>query len=197
MPPATKLRLVGGTLALVIAALAACEGPRVASQPPATEGAVDSAANQAGGFSLSSSEFAEGQPIPRRYACDGDDVSPPLSWSGAPGDTAALALVMDDPDARGFVHWVVFDMTASASGSLPAGWSSSPDAPPQGTNSFGRPGYGGPCPPSGAHRYVFRLLALGQALALTGSPTARQVLDAAEGHILDETSLTGTYQRGG
>lgn len=197
MPPATKLRLAGGTLALVISVLAACQGPDAASQPPATEGAVQAASNQADSFNLSSSEFAEGQPIPRRYACDGDNVSPPLSWSGAPGDTAALALVMDDPDARGFVHWVVFDMTASASGSLPAGWSSSPDAPPQGTNSFGRIGYGGPCPPSGSHRYVFRLLALGQALALTGSPTAQQVLDAAEGHILDETSLTGTYQRGG
>lgn len=150
-----------------------------------------------GRFILESSDFREGGAIPSRYACDGDNVSPPLSWSGAPADSVALALVLTDPDAGGFVHWVVFDMTASASGSLSAGWSRSPDAPPQGTNSFGRVGYGGPCPPSGTHRYVFRLLALGEALPLSGSPTAQQVLDAAEGHILDETSLTATYRKGG
>ena len=103
---------------------------------------------------------------------------------------------MDDPDAGGFVHWVVFDMTASASGSLPTGWSRSPDASPQGTNAFGRVGYGGPCPPSGTHRYDFRLLALGQELALAGAPTAQQVLDAAAGHIVGEARLTGTYRKG-
>jgi Raf kinase inhibitor-like YbhB/YbcL family protein len=103
---------------------------------------------------------------------------------------------MDDPDASGFVHWVVFDMTASASGSLPAGWSKSPDAPPQGANGFGRVGYGGPCPPSGTHRYVFRLLALDTELALDGAPTASEVLDAAAGHTLAEARLTGTYRKG-
>jgi len=195
MLPASDLRLAGGVLALGMFALLACQPART-DQPAATEGAVQSAA-QPGAFTLSSSEFGEGQSIPRRYACDGDNVSPPLAWSGAPSDTAALALVMDDPDAGGFVHWVVFDMTASASGSLPAGWSSSPDAPPQGTNSFGRVGYGGPCPPSGSHHYVFRLIALGEALPLTGSPTAQHVIDAAEGHILDEARLTGTYRKGG
>ena len=197
MPPASMLRLAGGTLALVIVALAACQAGATLSQPPASEDAVQSAANESGEFTLSSPDFSEGQSIPRRYSCDGDDTSPPLAWSGAPGEAAALALVMDDPDARGFVHWVIFDMTASASGSLSAGWSKSPDAPPQGTNGFGRVGYGGPCPPGGTHRYVFRLLALGQELALSGSPTAQQVLDAAAGHILGEARLTGTYKRGG
>ena len=158
---------------------------------------MESAANQPGEFTLSSPEFGEGAAIPRRYACDGDDTSPPLSWAGAPGDATAMALVMDDPDAGGFVHWVVFDMTASASGSLPTGWSKSPDASPQGTNGFGRVGYGGPCPPRGTHRYAFRLLALGQELALSGSPTAQEVLDAAAGHILGEAHLTATYKRGG
>jgi Raf kinase inhibitor-like YbhB/YbcL family protein len=190
MRPAGALRPIGVLLALCVqVSLAACHGdgsPEATVQRPTDRGA----------FTLSSPEFAGGQAIPRRYACDGDNVSPPLAWSGAPGDAAALALVMDDPDAGGFVHWVVFDMTASASGSLPAGWSSSPDASPQGTNSFGRVGYGGPCPPSGSHRYVFRLVALGQALALTGLPTAEQVLDAAAGHVLGEASLTGTYQKG-
>jgi Raf kinase inhibitor-like YbhB/YbcL family protein len=180
---------------LVTLALAACQAGGRSSQPAATEGAVQSAAN--GEFTLSSPDFGEGQPIPRRYACDGDDASPPLAWSGAPGEAEALALVMDDPDAGGFVHWVVFDMTASASGSLPTGWSRSPDASPQGTNAFGRVGYGGPCPPSGTHRYDFRLLALGQELALAGAPTAQQVLDAAAGHIVGEARLTGTYRKGG
>jgi Raf kinase inhibitor-like YbhB/YbcL family protein len=197
MPPASGLRLAGGTLMLVTLALAACRAGDGSSQPAATEGAVQSAANLSGELTLSSPDFGEGQPIPRRYACDGDDTSPPLAWTGAPGDTAALALLMDDPDAGGFVHWVVFDMTASASGSLPTGWSKSPDASPQGTNSFGRVGYGGPCPPSGSHRYRFRLLALGQELALSGAPRAQEVLDAAAGHILAEATLTGTYRKGG
>ena len=191
------LRPDGRLLVLVLFALAACQASGVGSQPPATEGAVQQTSNEPGEFSLSSSEFAEGQSIPRRYACDGDDVSPPLAWSGAPGDTVAMALVMDDPDAGGFVHWVVFDMTASASGSVPAGWSKSPDASPQGTNSFGRVGYGGPCPPSGSHRYVFRLLALGLPLELSGAPKAQEVLDAAAGHILAEATLTGRYRKGG
>ena len=196
MPPAPKLRLVGGSLMLVLVALSACRAG-AGSQAAATEGAVQSAENASGEFTLSSPDFGEGQPIPRRYACDGDDTSPPLAWTGAPGEAAALALVMDDPDAGGFVHWVVFDMTASATGSLPTGWSKSPDASPQGTNGFGRVGYGGPCPPSGTHHYDFRLLALGQELALSGAPTAEQILDAAAGHILGEARLTGTYQRGG
>jgi Raf kinase inhibitor-like YbhB/YbcL family protein len=195
MRAAPLLRLAGGSLALVALVLAACQIGT--DQPAATEGAVQTPASDPNGFTLTSPEFAEGQSIPRRYACDGEDVSPPLTWSGAPGDAAALALVMDDPDAGGFVHWVVFDMTASASGSLPAGWSQSPDAPPQGTNSFGRMGYGGPCPPSGTHRYTFRLIALDQALGLGGAPTADQVLDGAAGHTLGEASLTGTYRKGG
>src|SRR5438067_13879094 len=109
MPPAPKLRLAGGSLALVVLVLAACQAG--VGQSAATEGAVQTSKGS-NGFALTSPEFTEGQAIPRRYACDGDGVSPPLAWSGAPGDAAALALVMDDPDAGGFVHWVVLDMTA-------------------------------------------------------------------------------------
>jgi hypothetical protein len=148
-------------------------------------------------FTLTSPEFAEGGAIPRRFACDGDDASPPLSWSGAPDGAVTLALVMDDPDARGFVHWVVFNIDASATGSLPAGWAASADASPQGANSFGRVGYGGPCPPSGTHRYVFRLLALDRELDVAAGPTARTVLDAASGHALAEATLTGSYRKAG
>jgi Raf kinase inhibitor-like YbhB/YbcL family protein len=148
-------------------------------------------------FALASPEFNDGDAIPRRFTCDGDDISPPLSWTGAPEDAVTLALVVDDPDARGFVHWVAYNIDASASGGLPAAWSSTPDAAAQGVNGFGRMGYGGPCPPSGTHRYAFRLLAIGEQLELSGSPDAQAVLDAASGHTLAEATLTGTYRRGG
>jgi Raf kinase inhibitor-like YbhB/YbcL family protein len=148
-------------------------------------------------LTLSSPEFDEGGAIPRRFTCDAADVSPPLSWSGAPEGTITLALVMDDPDAGGFVHWVVYNIDVSATGSLPAGWSATPEAAPQGVNSFGKVGYGGPCPPSGTHRYAFRLLALDQVLELAAGPKAQAVLDAAAGHTLAEATLTGTYRRGG
>jgi Raf kinase inhibitor-like protein, YbhB/YbcL family len=151
----------------------------------------------AGSFTLTSGAFAEGGSIPRMYACDGQDISPPLEWANAPDGTETLALVMTDPDAGGFVHWVFFNVEASASGGIPAGFSASPDGPLQGRNSFGRAGYGGPCPPSGTHHYVLRLLALDVGLPLTGAPSASEVLDATSGHVLGEARLTGTYHRGG
>jgi Raf kinase inhibitor-like YbhB/YbcL family protein len=147
-------------------------------------------------FDLTSSAFGDGDSIPRLFTCDGDNASPPLAWSGAPDATTTFALIVDDPDARGFVHWVVFNVAASATGELARGVSASPDAPPQGRNSFGNVGYGGPCPPSGTHHYVFRLLALDAELALTGTPSAEEVLAAAEGHVLADTRLTATYTRG-
>jgi hypothetical protein len=148
-----------------------------------------------GTFRLESTAFVDGGPIPRRFTCDGENESPDLTWSGAPDETTAFALVVDDPDARGFVHWVVYDMTGSASGGLAEGISASPDGPPQGRNDFRRTGWGGPCPPSGTHRYRFRLLALDQMIGLTGTPSADEVLAAAAGHVLAEATLIGTYQR--
>ena len=146
-------------------------------------------------FSLASTAFSDGGGIPTRFTCDGEDASPDLTWSGAPEEAQSLALIMTDPDARGFVHWLVYGIAGTPSGGLPAAVSSSPDAPPQGTNDFGRRGYGGPCPPSGRHRYVFRLYALDEALDLAGAPRIREVESAMDGHVLAETSLTGTYQR--
>ena len=146
-------------------------------------------------FRLSSTAFAEGGAIPARFTCDGEDVSPDLTWEGAPPDTAALALIVEDPDARGWIHWVVFDMTGTASGGLAEGISTSPDAPPQGTNDFRRVGWGGPCPPSGEHRYVFRLLALDEPLGLNGAPRAGEVLEAAQGHVVGEAQLKASYRR--
>lgn len=146
-------------------------------------------------FSLISSTFAEGGSIPTRLTCDGDNVSPDLTWSDAPEGTQALALVVTDPDARDFVHWIAYDLTGTPSGGLPAAVSASPDAPPQGTNSFGKTGYGGPCPPSGTHRYVFVLHALDAPLELTGAPRIDALEAAMAGHVLARATLTGTYHR--
>jgi Raf kinase inhibitor-like YbhB/YbcL family protein len=199
------------------ACLAACQAPPTASirptveTPPATSTIAPAAfgptqseiamrtpeSTTAGPFTLTSSAFAEGGSIPRTYACDGQDISPPLAWAGAPDGTATLALVMTDPDAGGFVHWVFFNVSASGSGGIPTGFSASPDGPAQGKNRFGKVGYGGPCPPSSTHHYVFRLVALDATLPLTGTPSAQEVLAAADGHILAEATLTATYRKGG
>jgi len=174
-------------------ALISCSA--AASQLPAAQSPESPMPNDEG-FTLSSPNFPAGGAIPRQFTCDGQDVSPVLMWEGAPDRTAALALIVDDPDASGFVHWVAFDLTGSASGGLPEGVSSSPDAPMQGRNDFGRNGWGGPCPPSGEHRYRFTLYALDQPLAMTGTPTARQLRDAMNGHVIGQAELLGRYRRG-
>jgi Raf kinase inhibitor-like YbhB/YbcL family protein len=148
-------------------------------------------------FRLTSTAFEDEGAIPRKFSCDGDNVSPALEWDGAPDATRALALIVDDTDAGGFVHWVVFNMTGTRSGALAEAVSASPDAPSQGKNSFGKVGWGGPCPPSGTHHYRFTLYALDGPLGLTGTPRADDVRQAASGHVLGETKLTGTYRRGG
>jgi Raf kinase inhibitor-like YbhB/YbcL family protein len=149
-------------------------------------------------FTLSSSSIPDGGAIPRRFTCDGENVSPDLEWDGVPAGTAALVIVVSDPDARGFVHWLVVDMEGSLSGALPVGVSTSPDAPRQGINDFGRLGWGGPCPPSGEHRYVFTLYALPARLGLTGTPRASAV-QAALGRatVLGTAVLRARYRRGG
>jgi len=145
-------------------------------------------------FSLTSTAFADGGPIPSRFTCDGEDVSPDLTWSGVPDGTRSLTLIVTDPDARGFVHWLAYDMTGAPTGGIQVAGSSSADAPAQGTNSFGKPGYGGPCPPSGTHRYAFALYALDRSLDLEGAPGIEEIDRAMAGHVLAQTTLTGTYQ---
>ena len=145
-------------------------------------------------FSLITTAFEDGSPVPGRYTCDGDDVSPPLEWTGVPDGTASLALIVDDPDAPSgtFVHWLGWNIDP-ASGKLAEGTA----APAEGTNGFGNPGYGGPCPPPGhgPHRYFFRLYALDGPLDL--SPGAsREELDAAlDGRALATAEMVGTYER--
>ena len=146
-------------------------------------------------FTLTSTAFGDGGAIPRRYTCDGDNASPDLAWSCAPDGTKAFVLIVIDPDARDFVHWLVYDMEGSPAGGLPMAISSSPDAPPQGTNSFGKRGYGGPCPPSGTHHYRFTLSALDKVLEITGTPRIDELRAAMARHVLGEATLSGTYRR--
>ena len=153
---------------------------------------------------LTSSAFSEGQPIPRQHTCDGEDSSPPLRWTGAPEGTRTFALIMDDPDAPvgTWVHWVLYDLPADAT-ELGRGLpkqekldSGATHGLCWGVSSFQRVGYHGPCPPPGKpHRYVFKLQALDTLLGLGPRATKDDVLRAAEGHVLAEARLVGTYRR--
>jgi Raf kinase inhibitor-like YbhB/YbcL family protein len=151
-------------------------------------------------LTLSSPAFAPGGQIPAEYTCDGADISPPLSWSGAPPGTESLVLIVEDPDAPlgTFDHWAVFDIPPGTSG-IAAGYGSGRPASGfrEARNDFGGQGYGGPCPPrGGAHHYEFRLLAIRQPrLDLTPAATAADVVRAAQPYIIQQTELTGTYQR--
>jgi hypothetical protein len=151
-------------------------------------------------FMILSSAFNSGDSIPVLYTCDGDDISPPLLFSNVPAGTVGLAIVCDDPDAPGgtWTHWVLFNIPASTE-SLPAALpvdARLPDGSQQGLNSWGRTGYGGPCPPSGTHRYFFRAYALDCVIELPSRARAEQVLRAMEGHVLMTAELMGTYSRG-
>jgi Raf kinase inhibitor-like YbhB/YbcL family protein len=162
---------------------------------------------------LRTTAFADGGMIPHRFTCDGSDRSPDLSWSGVPENSRTLALICDDPDAPAgtWSHWVVFNLPARVTGlkeGVPATKrvpnSSMEESSPtgsngdaiQGENDFGKLGYGGPCPPSGTHRYFFRLYALDARLELGPEATRADVLKAIKGHILAEGRLTGKYARG-
>lgn len=144
---------------------------------------------------LTSPAFGYGQPIPDRYTCQGQDRIPPLRWQGVPQEAQSLVLIMEDPDAPmgTWDHWVVYDIPTSV-------WEvKEGQAPPgkMGRNSWGRLGYGGPCPPPGpAHRYFFRLYALDvPSLGLPEGATKAQVLEAMQGHVLAQAEWMGTYQR--
>lgn len=151
-------------------------------------------------LSLSSIAFQDGEGIPVKYTCEGQDISPPLMWSEPPQGTQSLALIVDDPDAPGgvFTHWVVFNILPD-SGQLPEAIPTQAQLSSgalQGKNDFGRIGYGGPCPPHGRpHRYCFTLYALDRVLDLKAGVSKKQVVGAMQGHILTQGQLTGTYQR--
>jgi Raf kinase inhibitor-like YbhB/YbcL family protein len=197
----TRISYAGIAIALILVSTAGC-GHADPLPPP-----------QQLTIQVRSSAFTDDGMIPSRFTCDGSDRSPDLAWSGVPEKSRTLALICDDPDAPGgtWSHWVVFNLPAQLTGlkegvpateAIPA--SSIEESSPvgsevdarQGTNDFRKIGYGGPCPPSGTHRYFFRLYALDDKLELGPKATRADVIKAIKGHILAEGRLIGKYVRG-
>jgi Raf kinase inhibitor-like YbhB/YbcL family protein len=154
-------------------------------------------------LSLTSPVFSHDGPIPKLYTCQGKDVSPRLSWSELPNGTKSVVLIVDDPDApdpaapkRVWVHWVLYNIPPAATG-LPEAVNSTglPHGTRQGRNDWDRTGYGGPCPPIGRHRYFHKLYALDVVLPDLKQPTKAALLEAMEGHVLEEAVLMGTYEK--
>ena len=156
-------------------------------------------------FTLSSPVFAEGDEIPARSTCEGEDISPRLVWSAPPPGTKSLALIVDDPDAPDprapkmiWTHWVLYNLPPAA-GSLPEGADRSalPAGARERHNDWKRPGYRGPCPPVGRHRYFHKLCALDAVVADLGRPSKAQLEAAMKGHVLARSELVGRYEKKG
>jgi Raf kinase inhibitor-like YbhB/YbcL family protein len=151
-------------------------------------------------ISISSEAFKENGTIPDEYTCEGEDISPPLSWQGLPAGTKSIALIMDDPDAPGrtFVHWVIYNIPGSMQ-KLAKGIPKKEkldDGSRQGMTDFGRAGYGGPCPPRGKpHRYFFKIYAIDKMLDLPSGASREDVETAMKGHVLAKGELSGKYAR--
>jgi Raf kinase inhibitor-like YbhB/YbcL family protein len=148
---------------------------------------------------IQSPAFKNNQTIPAQHTCDGQDLSPSLTWKNIPGKTQSIVLICDDPDAPAgtWVHWVCYDLPAETK-SLPEGIPKSDSLPgggKQGVTDFGTVGYGGPCPPSGTHRYFFKVYALDGELGLPAGKSKRDVEQAMKGHILAQGQLVGTYSK--
>jgi len=142
-------------------------------------------------LTITSSAFSHKQPIPEQYTCKGKDINPPLSISGAPEQTQTLVLIMDDPDAPNgtWDHWIVYNIKPTeqiTENSIPG---------TQARNSFNKVDYGGPCPPSGTHRYFFKLYALDTSLELDSGADKRHVEQAMQGHILEQAELIGLFSK--
>lgn len=194
--------------AVSLALAAVMSGCERSAPPPAAEpvqrGAEEQQGAEAMSLTMQSSAFGNSASIPKRYTGDGDDVSPPLNWTGVPAAAREVALICDDPDAprpQPWVHWVIYKIPAAASG-LPEGVAKAekpgePAGSLQGKNSWGRIGYGGPAPPRGhgVHHYHFKLYALDRALDVAPGLDKDGLLAEMQGHILAEAELIGTYQR--
>jgi Raf kinase inhibitor-like YbhB/YbcL family protein len=195
---ASALRRTTFRFSIIALLLPAC------GRSPSTESLLPGKETKSMTILIESPAFTGGGTIPKLYTCDGKDVSPPLAWSGVPEAARSLALICEDPDApRGtWTHWVIFDIPATvkelgegvpaqervqvAAGEEPA---------LQGKNDFKKSGYGGPCPPSGTHRYFFRIYALDTGLGLGPGTTRQDLLRSIKGHVLAEGELMGRYSR--
>ena len=146
------------------------------------------------GMKVTSEAFKDGEFIPEKYTCDGENINPPLNFSNVPEKAKSLVIIMEDPDAPGgtFTHWIVWNIPASVEG-IREGENISY---PQGRNDFGKIGYGGPCPPEGSvHRYYFKVYALDTFLDLQEGSTKDDLINAMSGHVLDKAMLMGKYER--
>ena len=187
--------------AAVLLTGAACgNGQRTIAPPPTPQASTNTAGSQQkSDMKLTSTAFKEGEAIPRGYTCDGANVSPPLEWTGVPKTAKTIAIIADDPDAPAgtWVHWVLYNLPADGLGLI----ENTPQTETlkgggaQGKNDFGKIGYGGPCPPSGTHRYFFKFYALDSELTLKPGATRAEVEQAMEGHIVGQAQLMGTYSR--
>jgi Raf kinase inhibitor-like YbhB/YbcL family protein len=153
-------------------------------------------------LTITSAAFTHDGAIPTKYTCEGDDISPPLAWSGVPAGTKSLVLIVDDPDAPDprapkmtWVHWVLYNLPPSASHLIENAGSHLPPGTKTGINDWNRASYGGPCPPIGRHRYFHKLYALDNTLAELTSSTKTAVEAAMQGHILAQATLMGTYEK--
>ncbi|MFH0862406.1 MAG: YbhB/YbcL family Raf kinase inhibitor-like protein [Candidatus Altiarchaeota archaeon] len=176
--------------------LAGCIGGQGDDGPGPTDEAVAAGQDnpkEVEAMKLTSAAFEDGGTIPKKYTCDGADVNPPLRLEGQPPGTASVALIVDDPDAPAgdWVHWVLWDIDPRN----PSIGEGSPMWGTEGRTSFGTTGYGGPCPPSGVHRYVFKAYALDRKLGLPKTAGKAELLKAMEGRILAKTQLIGKYGR--
>jgi Raf kinase inhibitor-like YbhB/YbcL family protein len=181
---------------VAVCVVCSCSGTATGSEQP---GGPEGKGTTTMAITVTSTAFGEGELIPKKHTGDGPDVSPPLAWQGIPDGTKSIALICDDPDApkATWVHWVIYNLPATASG-LPEGVPKGrtlADGSRQGTNDSKRSGYNGPYPPSGVHRYYFKVYALDVALTDPPGITKAQLLKAMEGHIIGQGQLMGKYQR--
>jgi Raf kinase inhibitor-like YbhB/YbcL family protein len=182
-------------LSVLMFALLGCSRPQPAVQQPIADKPKDDKSE----INLTSTAFKEGQPIPATYTCKGVNISPPLEWSGVPKTAKTVAIICDDPDAPAgtWVHWVLYNLPADNIGlveSLPATENLKAGGF-QGKNDSGKIGYDGPCPPSGTHRYFFKIYAMDAELSLKAGATKAEVEKAIEGHIVAQGQLMVTYGR--
>ncbi|HJT63642.1 MAG TPA: YbhB/YbcL family Raf kinase inhibitor-like protein, partial [Candidatus Limnocylindria bacterium] len=180
-PLAAFLVIIGG---LVVGCQpAASPGESVTGSAPGTSGGGSA-------FTLTSAAFVEGGDIPAVHSCDGAELSPPLEWSGAPDGTVAYALIVHDPDANGYIHWVVGNISATLA-NFPEGYSTElPEEAAQGVNGTESIGWLGMCPPSGTHSYIFTLYALSEPADVLLGVNATALLEAIDGKVLDQAVLT-------
>jgi len=186
--------------ALLLSNVIACGGRRESAHPPEiSQSPVSNPSPQKSELKITSTAFKEGEAIPRGYTCDGANVSPPLEWAGVPKSAKTIAIIADDPDAPAgtWVHWVFYNLPADGLGLV----ENTPQTETlngggvQGKNDFDKIGYGGPCPPSGTHRYFFKFYALDGELTLKPGATKDEVEKAMAGHIVGQAQLMGTYRR--